>query len=131
MRFSRWLRMSDAMDTVSEARLMNVHPLLASKIRQLSALLGQEGIVIRVTQGLRTWEEQDKLYQQGRTTPGPIETNPPAGSSSHNYGLAVDVVPMTKAGPDWNVTHPVWARITSAGTSLGLESGSAWRTFPD
>lgn len=123
--------LSDDMDLISEGRLKDVHPMLASKIRQLADLLGQEGIVIRVTQGLRTWDEQAKLYAQGRSEPGKIVTNAPAGSSYHNFGLAVDVVPMTPLGPDWNVTHPVWQRIATVGKSLGLESGSTWRTFKD
>jgi hypothetical protein len=138
--FWNWLRTvflqrppmtDDLMDTISETRLKDVHPLLASKIRQLSDLLGQEGITIRVTQGLRTWDEQADLYAQGRSEPGEIVTNAPPGSSYHNFGLAVDVVPMTPLGPDWDVTHPVWARITTVGQSLGLESGSTWRTFKD
>lgn len=130
MRFLRLPLIND-MDTISEARLKAVHPLLASKIRQLADLLAKEGIVIRVTQGLRTWDEQDKLFQQGRSTPGDKVTNAPAGSSYHNFGLAVDVVPMMPLGPDWDVTHPVWGRIVAVGTSLGLTSGATWRTFKD
>jgi peptidoglycan L-alanyl-D-glutamate endopeptidase CwlK len=134
MRFLRRLLTGNGMDTVSEARLMNVHPLLAEKIKRMAVLLAQEGITIRVTQGLRTWEEQDALYAKGRTDhtpPDQIVTNAPAGSSWHNYGLAVDVAPMTNLGPDWNVGHPAWQRIVAVGTTLGLESGSVWRTFPD
>jgi peptidoglycan LD-endopeptidase CwlK len=134
MRFLRRLLMGNGMDTVSEARLMNVHPMLAATIKKLAVLLGQEGITIRVTQGLRSWEEQAALYAKGRTDhtpPDEIVTNAPAGSSWHNYGLAVDVVPMIEMGPDWNVNHPVWRRIVAVGTTLGLESGSVWRTFPD
>lgn len=120
------------MDQVSEDRLKEVHPLLAEKIRQMSDLLGQEGITIRVTQGLRTWEEQQALYNQGRNPPtGEIVTNAPPGYSYHQFGLAVDVVPMTTLGPDWNVAHPVWGRIVSVGTSLGLTAGAMWRTFKD
>lgn len=120
------------MDTVSEARLELVNPALAGKIRQMAGILAGEGITLRVTQGLRTWAEQSALYAQGRTSPGAIVTNAEPGHSWHNYGLAVDLVPMTEAGqPDWNTSHPVWQRIVSLGESLGLESGARWRTFPD
>lgn len=119
------------MDDVSELRLARVHPKLADLIRKLSDQLALEGISIRVTQGLRSWEEQAALYAQGRTAPGPEVTKAPPGSSYHNFGLAVDVVPMMPLGPDWNVGHPVWKRIISVGESLGLVSGSNWRTFPD
>ncbi len=88
---------------------------------------------IQVTQGLRSWNEQDALYAQGRTTPGPIVTNAPGGTSWHNLGLACDIVPedITPGQPDWNISNPAWTRIISVGESLGLVSGSEWRTFKD
>src|SRR5512146_24015 len=103
------------MDAISEARLKLVCPLLATKIREMADLLAGEGIAIRVTQGLRTWAEQDALYAQSRTAPGPKVTNCKGGYSYHNFGLAVDCVPddIERDGfqPDWNVTHPVWQRM--------------------
>lgn len=48
------------------------------------------GAKIRVVQGLRTIEYQNKLYAQGRTTPGPVVTKAKGGQSYHNYGLAFD-----------------------------------------
>ncbi|MBO0887490.1 M15 family metallopeptidase [Candidatus Bathyarchaeota archaeon] len=120
------------MDAVSEQRLQKVHPLLAEKIRAMASQLMAEGIPIRVTQGLRTWEEQEDLYRQGRNgDTRPIVTNAPPGFSFHQFGLAVDCVPMTDKGPDWNITHPVWQRMIAVGQSLGLTSGATWRSFPD
>lgn len=120
------------MDSVSEGRLQWVHPHLAEKIRQMAQILDGESVILRVTQGLRTWSEQAALYAQGRTAPGKIVTNAAPGHSWHNFGLACDVAPMNQAGqPDWNTSHPVWQRIVYLGTSLGLESGAQWRTFPD
>ena len=119
------------MDSVSEARLGVVHPLLTAKVRMMADILEPEAIIFRVTQGLRTWAEQAALYAQGRTAPGKIVTNAAPGASYHNYGLAVDVVPMTIEGPDWNEQHPVWSRLVSVGTSLGLVAGAQFRSFPD
>lgn len=121
------------MDDISEARLKDVHPLLAGKVREMANLLGQQGITIRVTQGLRTWDEQAALYDKGRNPPDgqPTVTDAPPGFSYHNFGLAVDVVPMMPLGPDWNVTHPVWGQIVQMGRSVGLEAGATWRTFVD
>ena len=131
-RYLRQLLTINPMDPVSEQRLSQVHPLLAEKIRQMAMDLDAQGITIRVTQGLRTWEEQEALYAQGRTAPGSVVTNAEPGYSWHNFGLAVDVVPLDGSNaPDWNVSHPVWAAIIKAGTNLGLTSGSAWRSFPD
>jgi peptidoglycan LD-endopeptidase CwlK len=119
------------MDSVSEQRLAQVNPKLAELVRAMAEILGQQGIIIRVTQGLRTWDEQAALYAKGRTDPGPEVTKAPAGFSYHNFGLAVDVVPMTPLGPDWNVGHPVWQKIIAAGQSVGLSPGAIWRSFPD
>jgi len=124
------------MDSISEARLSLVYPPLADKVRRMAYMLEQEKIAIRVVQGLRSWSEQDALYAQGRTIPGHKVTNCPGGMSYHNYGLAVDCVPDEnwddgKFVPDWNSSHPSWKRMEEIGISLGLESGSTWRTFPD
>ena len=122
------------MDRISETRLAKVHPLLARKIRQMADILyaDRPPVVLRVTQGLRTWQEQAALYAQGRSGIGPVVTNAEPGHSYHQYGLAVDVVPLQLDGqPDWNTTHPVWQRIVAVGKSLGLTEGAEFRSFPD
>lgn len=119
------------MDTVSELRLSLVYPGLAQKVRDMAAQLEEEAIDIRVTQGLRTMAEQEALYADGRTTTGGIVTQARSGYSYHNFGLAVDVALLTPQGPDWNTKHPNWIRVVRVGESLGLVSGSQWRTFPD
>jgi peptidoglycan LD-endopeptidase CwlK len=121
------------MDSVSEARLQLVDPVLSNKIYQLATMLETENIIFRVTQGLRTWADQQVLYAQGRTTPGKIVTNAPPGYSYHQFGLAVDIVPMDQdpPQPDWNITHPIWQRIIVVSESLGLVSGSCFSTIKD
>lgn len=124
------------LEGISLARLKLVMPALSSKIQELAARLSSEGIFIRVVQGMRSVEEQDALYAQGRTTPGKIVTNCRGGFSYHNYGLAVDCVPSVGGfemlyAPDWNANHPTWQRMTAVGKQLGLEAGALWRTFPD
>lgn len=121
------------MDSVSAARLAMVYPALAEKIMQMDEMLEQEGIVIRVVQGLRTWQEQDKLYAQGRTDPGNVVTNAPGGHSYHNFGLAVDCAPFLSDGAniDWNANHPSWKRMEAVGVSLGLTSGANWTRLVD
>lgn len=122
------------MDAVSEARLQMVCPPLASKIGQMAEMLSLDNppITFRVTQGLRTWQEQLVLYSQGRSTPGKIVTNAEPGESWHNFGCAVDLAPfLPQGGMDWNVNHPVWQRMIAVGESLGLTTGAKFRTFPD
>lgn len=109
------------MDTISEDRLALVCPILAFKVQMLAELLPSD--IFRVVQGLRSWSDQEKLYAQGRTAPGKVVTNAQPGYSWHEFGLAVDIVPMNPL-PDWNISHPVWQRLIQTGESLGLYSGS-------
>lgn len=120
------------MDHNSEKRLAEVYPRLADKVRAMAEQLATEGINIIVVQGLRTVEQQDALYAQGRTTPGAKVTNAKGGLSYHNFGLAVDCAPLD--GPshiDWSASHPNWLRMEKVGVDVGLVSGASWRTLPD
>jgi len=123
------------MDDLSEERLALVNPILADKVRILSNMLETERIIIRVVQGLRSWNEQQKLYEQGRTTPGKIVTQCPGGHSYHCFGMACDLAPNDPSKPiwtpDWNADHPSWKKIEAAAVSIGLVCGCAFRTFVD
>jgi peptidoglycan LD-endopeptidase CwlK len=76
---------------------------------------------ILVTCTLRTLAEQAALYAQGRTAPGAIVTNAEPGSSAHNYGLAIDVVPIVNGKPDWSGTSAVWQQVGALGIAAGLD----------
>lgn len=119
-----------ALDAISDARLAQLYPALAEKIRQLA---GELSVPIRVVQGLRTVAEQDTLYAQGRTAPGAVVTKARGGQSWHNFGLAVDICPSGDAEkfvPDWNASHPIWKDLVRQGQALGLRSGTAWGDIP-
>lgn len=117
------------MDKVSEDRIKLINPVLADKVREMAKILEEEGITFRVVQGLRTNDEQQKLYDQGRSLPGRIVTNAKAGQSWHNFGLAVDVVPMNGKTPNWNDVAS-FERIIAVAESLGMKSGKSWRDQP-
>lgn len=113
-------------------RLGQLHPILAVRGHSMLELCALNGISILVTQGLRTWEEQDKLYAQGRTTAGEIVTKAKGGESFHNYGLAFDIVVLDAIGKmDWDATHPGWTQAAQIGKSVGLEWGGDWAGFKD
>lgn len=63
---------------------------------------GGLGITMRVTYGLRTFDEQRAIYNQGRITPGPKVSNAPPGFSFHNYGLAIDVCELKDGKLNWD-----------------------------
>ena len=90
-----------------------------------------QGETIAVVQGLRTVQQQDALYAQGRTTPGKEVTNAPGGYSWHNMGLAVDCAPLEGIVVDWDANHPAWKQMEESGVSLGLTSGANWVRLVD
>lgn len=133
------------MDAISTARLQLVNPRLAELIIQLNERMLSADNELRVTQGLRSWNDQGVLWSRGRqrqpdgtwvvVDASQIVTKAQPGHSWHNFGLAVDVVPMYlptgENMPDWNVNHPAWRTIVTQAESLGLVSGSCWHTMVD
>lgn len=79
-----------------------LHPRLRTLCRQLIDLSRQNGIEIIITQTLRTRQEQDALYAQGRTASGNIVTNVRYPYSMHCWGLAFDVAVMLNGKVTWN-----------------------------
>jgi len=119
------------MNPSSENRLKKVHPELARRIRIAIENLAKAGIQIEVVQGLRTFAEQNALFAQGRTKPGPVVTNARGGQSNHNFGLALDVVPFTDGKPNWNAPNSIWMAIGGEAEKLGMEWGGNWKKFID
>jgi len=126
-------------DAISLARIGELHPELARRWTQADQLLEAQGIRIRVDQGLRTMSQQQSIWQEGRNPDGsfidPIHrkgvvTYAKAGQSYHNYGLALDGVPMVNGEPVWDrETEPgltLYAKMVTAGETVGLTSGSRW-----
>jgi len=80
-------------DKVTQDRINKLHPIWREQVREAIAEANEnlaDNVQVRIVQGLRTFAEQDALYAQGRTTPGPRVTKAKAGASLHNYGLAID-----------------------------------------
>lgn len=118
------------MDAASKTRLSKVHPELAKRVERTIDALAAAGLEVRVVQGLRTYEEQNLLYAQGRLRKGPKVTNAKGGQSNHNFGLAVDLCPFDDGQPDWENAH-AFALIGEAGKTQHLEWGGDWHSFPD
>jgi len=105
-----------------------VRPLVDAFLAACSA----RGLDVLVTCTLRSNAEQAALYAQGRTAPGHIVTDAPPGESAHNYGLALDIVPMVNGKPDWRGADPVWQQIGALGQAAGLEwAGEPGFPFPE
>ncbi len=122
------------MDQRSEAALATVNPDLANKVRAAADSLAATGTHLLVVSGLRTANQQNVLYAQGRTTPGHIVTNAKAGQSMHNYGLAVDIVPYLSGQTgqlNWQPATPQFQAMVAALVAQGLVWGGDWKSLPD
>ena len=115
-------------DYMTAVRINNLHPSIRQQATEFINKAEAEGIKLRITSGLRTFAEQDKLYAQGRTEPGAIVTYAKAGESTHNYGLSFDVVPIVNGKADYNTD---WDRIALIGKSFGFQWGGDWSGFED
>lgn len=117
-------------DSVSENNIEKLHPKVRNKAREFINRVEKElGIKLRATSTLRTYAEQDKLYAQGRTTGGGIVTKAKGGQSNHNFGTALDVVPIVNGSADWNSKD--WDKISVIGKAVGFNWGGDWKGFVD
>lgn len=124
----------------SAARLTGLHPALAASANALIQRSYARGVPIVITQGLRTIAEQNALYAQGRSKPGPIVTNARGGTSYHNYGLAFDFALLLPDGNhiSWDMNRDGdkdkladWQEVVQEAKQLGLEWGGDWKSFRD
>lgn len=81
----------------------------------------------------RSVEEQQKLYAQGRTTPGQIVTNVDGVTklSNHNYtpARAVDVAVVVHGKVSWSPAD--YAPLGELAKRYGLVWGGSWHSFKD
>ncbi|KPE51664.1 M15 family metallopeptidase [Chryseobacterium indologenes] len=130
------------MDKVTSERISMLHPEVREEVRKIirecdKALTGRAKV--RITQGLRSMEEQERLYAIGRITSGKKVTNAKAGQSIHNYGLAVDICLMIDGktaswdtAKDWdNDKVADWYECVKIFARHGWDWGGNWKTFKD
>jgi len=135
-------------DIISLERCNPLHPKVREEAKaaiEAAEMNFPANIKIRVVQGLRTIEEQDALYAQGRTAPGKIVTKAKGGSSFHNYGLALDFALMYDKDNNgsfeelsWDTTKDFdkdgtidWQEVIKQFEDRGWSWGGKWRTFKD
>jgi hypothetical protein len=101
--------------------LSALHPYFREKVQALIEACSAKGIQLAVVETYRTRAKQNEYRSMGR-----IYTRSTGGHSKHQYGLAVDVVPIVDSVAQWH--DPVlWKKIGNAGERLGLRWGGRWR----
>ncbi len=127
----------DKVDKPSMDKINNLHPSIREEVKAIvqecnEALTGRAQM--RISQGLRTFAEQDALYAKR-----PKVTNAKGGQSVHNYGFAVDIVMIVDGKTaswdtkqDWdgdNVSD--WDECVKIFAKHGWNWGGDWHSFKD
>jgi hypothetical protein len=103
------------------AELESLHPFFRDKIYQLIKNCSNKGITLEVVEAYRTHAKQMEYFSMGKKF-----TNSLGGKSKHQYGLAVDLVPIVKGKPVWD-NKTLWLKIGIEGEKLGLRWGGRWK----
>ncbi len=99
-----------------------LHPYFRDKVVQLINLARLKGVELAVVETYRTRAKQAEYKSMGKRY-----TRTGAGSSKHQYGLAVDLVPIVNGQAQWH-NMQLWRKVGSIGERLGLRWGGRWRS---
>lgn len=120
----------------SKNNLLFIHPDL---VKVMNEAIKNSPIDFIITDGIRSTEEQRKLYNQGRTTPGKIVTNADGVNNKSNhqvksdgYGYAVDLYPFYNGSAQLNDAKGLKVisdHIKSVAKELGVnvQWGGDWK----
>lgn len=133
------LNMLNRISMESEDLPTELHPIVLERSNQLIQQSAEKGIVILITDDFRSAEDQDRLYEQGRTAAGNIVTHARGGESFHNFGLAIDFAIKTPSeNVIWDMQYdgnqngkPDWDEVVELAKALGFEWGGDWAQFKD
>lgn len=120
----------------SKNNLLFIHPDL---VKVMNEAIKNSPIDFIITDGIRSTDEQRKLYNQGRTTPGKIVTNADGVNNKSNhqvksdgYGYAVDLYPFYNGSAQLNDAKSLKViadHIKSVAKELGVnvQWGGDWK----
>jgi peptidoglycan LD-endopeptidase CwlK len=120
-----------AVDERSERNIKTLNPKVQGLARKLIETATAQGIHVKVISGHRTYAEQNDLYAQGRTKPGPIVTKAKGGQSNHNFATAFDVGIFSADGKKYIEESNAYDEVGKIGEALGLEWGGRWTKMVD
>ena len=134
-------------DQITISRIKNMHPKLVAEVQdlyinQISKVL--TNATCRFAYTIRTFDEQNSLYAQGRTKLFDINnnrlgivTNAKGGQSFHNYGLALDIVLLNGTAASWDTIRDFdgdgeadWMEVVDIFKDAGWTWGASWGDKP-
>jgi peptidoglycan L-alanyl-D-glutamate endopeptidase CwlK len=132
---------------------------MQSAVQDLLVLAESRGLHLLMTCTRRSAQEQAQLYAVGHSLAeivagrgtlmglkrpdlaalmddlqpiaGKMRTRALPGQSAHQYGLAVDCVPLVAGKPIWDVKAPEWKMYGATVEDVGLEWAGTWKTFKE
>ena len=113
-----------------------LHPELQKCVDKFLTECETQGLNVLITETLRTQEEQEKLYAQGRTEPGNIVTNCRGYQSPHCWGVAFDFCRNVK-GKEYDNTDGFFEKVGEIAktifddTEYDLFWGGDFKSFVD
>jgi len=149
---------------MSSRNIEDLQPQTLEKAKLLLVECRDNGLEILIYRTLCRLEDQAKLFRRGRSYSeimamahrlekeydradisaillavgpqyGSRVTNAAPGMSLHNYGLAIDAVPLRDGKPVWeNIEHndlELWYRYGEAAERVGFIWGGRWIRFRD
>jgi len=124
---------STTWDQITNQRIKTLDPRLQQPATNfINDTQDWTGVKLRVSEAYRSVADQNAYYQKGRDAqgnvidPSKVVTYAKGGQSYHNYGLAFDVVIMSKGQPNW--ATPITPDIAAFGQQQGFEWGGTWPT---
>jgi peptidoglycan L-alanyl-D-glutamate endopeptidase CwlK len=123
-------------DKRSEQNIASLHIKAQELARQFMLKATTGSMIVRIISGNRTYEEQNKLFAQGRFgNPPPIVTKARGGQSNHNFAIAWDIGVFTKEGkylPGNNkAEEKEYDKIFDLVKDLPIEWGGNWKSIVD
>lgn len=108
-----------------------LHPTVKAKALQLQKIIADKyDLTILYYYSYRSNEQQTNLYASGRTRPGKIVTNAQACHSYHNYGLALDFVPIINKKAAWSRLD-LFENVGKEAERLGFKWGGNFKSIKD
>ncbi|HYK43683.1 MAG TPA: M15 family metallopeptidase [Parafilimonas sp.] len=118
-------------DARSEGNIITLLPKAQIEARKFLQLCKNAGKDVRIISGTRTYNEQNTIYAQGRTTPGPVVSHARGGQSNHNFGIAWDIGIFNNGSYSTNDEEYISLAETILPNITTLEWGGNWHSIKD